>query len=77
MARKENNKEEKPIDFAWLLYIGMNKLGFTYKQVGQLYFGMWVDLYEIYKMQYNFEMKRNLYDAMAPVEEEISSLDVL
>lgn len=55
----------------------MNKLGFTYKQVGQLYFGMWADLYEIYKMQYNFEMKKSLYDVTASVEEKISSLDVL
>lgn len=66
--------EEKPIDFSWMIYIGMNKLGFTYRQTGQLYFGFWVDLFEAYKKQYNFETKRGLYLLK---EEEISSLSVL
>lgn len=53
----------------------MNKLGFTYKQTMQMYFGFWVDLFEIYKKHYNFETKRGLYEF--PEEEEISSLSVL
>lgn len=67
--------EEKPIDFAWLIYIGMNKLGFNYTQVGTLYFGVWVDLFEEYKKQYNFETKRGLY-AVETTEEKGSLLDL-
>ena len=70
---EENN--EQPIDFPWLIYIGMNKLGFTYKQVMQMHFGLWIDLYETYKKQYNFELKRTAYriDEVEPV----SSLSAL
>ncbi len=67
--------EEKPIDFAWLIFIGMNKLGFTYTQVGQLYFGLWVDLFEQYKQQHNFETKRGLY-VVETTEEKGSLLDL-
>lgn len=53
----------------------MNKLGFTYHEVTQMYFGFWVDLFEVYKKQHNFEVKRGLYLIEEP--EEISSLSVL
>lgn len=65
-TKAKQKGEDKPIDFAWLIYIGINKLGFTYTQVGQLYFSTWVDLFEEYKRQYNFEKKKYLY----VVEEE-------
>ena len=67
--------EEKPIDFAWLIYIGMNKLGFTYTQVGQMYFGFWIDLFEEYKKHHNFETKRGLY-VVEETEEKSSLLDL-
>lgn len=53
----------------------MTKLGFKYREVTQMYFGFWADLFEVYKKQYNFEMKRGLYLIEEP--EEISSLSVL
>lgn len=65
-----------PIDFPWVIYIGMNKLGFTYKQVGHMYFGFWSDLFDVHKKHYNFETKRGLY-SFSDEEEQISSLDVL
>lgn len=68
-------REEKPIDFAWVYYIGMNKLGFTYRETGQMYIGLWADLFETHKKHYNFETKRGLYDLRE--EEPISSLSVL
>lgn len=74
MARGGGDRE-KPIDFPWLFFIGVNKLGFTYTSIGQQYFGYWVDLFEIYKKQYNFETKRVLYRLLEM--EEVSSLDVL
>lgn len=73
--KTKQKEEEKPIDFAWLIYIGMNKLGFTYTQVGQLYFGMWADLFEEFKQQYNFEKKKCLY-VVEETEEKSSLLDL-
>lgn len=67
--------EEKPIDFLWLRFIGVTRLGFTYKTIGFLYFGYWADLFETYKKNYNFETKKGLYRILEM--EEVSSLDVL
>lgn len=67
--------ETKPVDFPWLRYIGMNRLGFTYVQAGRLYFSEWISLFDAYKQHYNFETKRMLYKL--DQEAEISSLDVL
>jgi hypothetical protein len=68
--------EAKPVDFPRLRYIGMNRLGFTCRQTGHLNFGEWLDLFEAYKQQYNFEVKRMLYK-LEEKEEKISSLDEL
>lgn len=75
-TRGTDEGEEKPIDFSWIVFIGMNKLGFTYRQVCQMYFGFWADLFENYKKQYNFEAKRALY-SIREEDEEVSSLSVL
>lgn len=53
--------------------MGVNRLGFTHREAGQQYFGYWMDLFESYKEQYNFETKRGLYQLLK--EGEISSLD--
>lgn len=66
-------EEEKPIDFFWMRYMGVNRLGFTHREVGRQYFGYWLDLFEAFKGQYNFETKRGLYQLEQA--EEISSLD--
>lgn len=52
----------------------MNRLGFTYRQVGQMHFGLWVDLFEMFKKQYNFEKKRMLY--VLQDNERVSILDL-
>lgn len=71
-----NQGKEEKIDFAWVIWIGMNRLGFTYRQVGQLYFGAWSDLFDVYKKQHNFVIKKGLY--RIPEEDEpVSSLDIL
>lgn len=68
--------EEKPVDFPWLRYIGMNRLGLTYAQAGHLYFCEWLELFDAFKQQYNFEVNRMLYKLGAEErEEKISSLD--
>lgn len=74
MARGRKG-EEKPIDFLWLRFIGVVKLGFTHRTVGFQYFGFWLDLFETYKKQYNFETKRGLYQLMEM--EEVSTLDAI
>ena len=74
MARG-GDQREKPIDFPWMQYMGVNRLGFSYRSVGQQYYGYWVDLFETYKKQYNFETRRGLYKLFQM--EEVSSLDVL
>lgn len=66
---------EKPYDFLWIRYMGVNKLGFSYRAIGQQYIGYWMDLFETFKKQYNFETKRGLYQLFQM--EEVSSLDVL
>lgn len=65
--------EEKPIDFLWMRYMGVNRLGFTHREAGQQYFGYWADLFESFKEQYNFETKRGLYQLLKA--EDVSSLD--
>ena len=67
-------EQEKPVDFLWLRYMGVKKLGFSYRTVGWQYFGYWMDLFETYKKQYNFETKRGLYKLFQV--EEVSSLDI-
>lgn len=78
VTRGAEKVEDVPIDFPWLFYIGMNKLGFSCRECGWLYFGQWNDLFDVYKRQYNFEQKRMLYKLpQQDVAEPISSLDVL
>lgn len=55
--------------------MGVNRLGFTHREAGRQYFGYWVDLFEAFKGQYNFETKRGLYQLQQA--EEISSLDAI
>lgn len=70
--------EAKPVDFPRLRYIGMNRLGFSCQQAGHLNFKEWLELFEAYKQQYNFETKGMLYKVEQEEKaEEISSLDVL
>ena len=64
--------EPEPIDFAWLLYMGM-QFGLQKKEVKQLYLGQWVDLFRVHKENHNFEAKRGLYK-LPPVR--VSLLDI-
>lgn len=75
IVARGNDNREKPIDFLWLQYIGVNKLGFTYRSIGRQYFGLLMDLFETFKKQYNFEMRRGLYKIFEM--EAVSSLDAI
>lgn len=65
----------REIDFSWIKFIAMNRLGFTYTESGHLFFGLWTDLFEAFKHQYNFEVKKGIYDTK--LSEPVSSLDAL
>ncbi len=60
------------MDFRWIYYIGMTKLGFSYEELGRIPAGLFFDLQEQFKKQYNFETKRGLYNLES---NEIGSLD--
>ena len=49
----------KPVDFSWFYFIGMNKLGFTYKEVGRLTLRIFNKLYQCYKNNFDLEMSLN------------------
>lgn len=70
-----SSDEDKELDFSWLFYVAMNKLGFSYRETGHLHFGLWVDLFESHKAMHNFETKRGLYDTSA--SEPVASLDAI
>ena len=70
VTQTDNDKEPKPIDTVWVEYIGINKLGFAKKELSHMYFGEWVDSFDIYKKVYNFEKQSNLYDVELDENEE-------
>lgn len=74
MARGNPEGRDEIIDIPWVVYLGMNKLGFTYRQVKHMYFGFWADLYEMFKKQYNFEKKQMIY--VLQDNERVSLLDL-
>lgn len=61
---------DKPIDVSWILYIGMEKLGYTEKEVYLIQLGKWLDLYETYKKVYNFETTKQLYQNQEDTKKE-------
>lgn len=44
------------MDFAWLLFIGINKLGFSEKQVGHMTMKKWKLLYKAYQLNFDNEL---------------------
>ncbi len=40
-----------------------------------MYFGLWTDMFEAFKHQYNFEIKKGIYDTKA--SDPIASLDAI
>lgn len=67
----EDSNEE--IDFAWVLFIGMAKLNYTETEVGHLYYGKWIDLFECYKNDHNFRVKKMIYQEE---RKKVSLLDI-
>ncbi len=61
VTREESDGDPKPIDFDWVFLMGTARFGLTYEQTGRMYFGKWLDFFEIYKNIHNFEIKRQLF----------------
>lgn len=55
---QEDGKDE-PIDFSWFYYIGRNKLGLSFKEVGRITLTLFNKLYDHYK--YNFFKEMAIY----------------
>ena len=54
-------KEEQPIDVAWIIYIGMAKMGYSEREVYLLPMGKWLDIFDTYKKVHNFDTQKMLY----------------
>lgn len=60
--REGHAGENSEIDFAWILYVGMTKFNYTETEVGHLYYGKWVDLFECYKKDHNATVRKMTYE---------------
>lgn len=69
-------EEEKPIDVAWILFIGVAKFNYHEKEIYLMQIGKWMELFEIYKSIHNFETMKNLYETDAPEEKKASVFDL-
>lgn len=59
------------MDFTWYYFIGRNKLGFEYKEVGRLTLTLFNKLYKHYKD--NFDMELRLKNANVTYEEAFNN----
>lgn len=53
--------ESQKVDFAWLVYVGM-QIGYTEREVSKMTFAKWHELYSVYKRMHNFTVKRGLFE---------------
>ena len=70
--------EDDTIDFSWYYYVGVNRLGMTYKQVGRITMRLFHRLYFHYRNTWSLEMrlaKANMtYDELAEKVKENEDL---
>lgn len=64
----EIGSESEPINFAWLVFIGM-QIGYTEKEISHMYLGKWFDLYDEFKKMHNISMRRQVFG-----EKKVASL---
>lgn len=67
-----DEKEPVIIDFAWVLYIGL-ELGYRERDIGYMYYGKWCDLFEQFKFMHNIRMRRGTFEEP---KKEVSLLDL-
>jgi len=69
---------EIKIDFAWVLYIGMNKLGFTEKQIGHMTWRKFWKLYKAYQKTFDNELTMKIQGiTYASLNKEVTIDDVI
>lgn len=50
-----------PVDFSWILFVGVKFLGFSEREVGHMTIKKWLQLYEHYRKYHNFKAKNYLF----------------
>ena len=55
--REERQERKLELDFAWMIYVGM-QVGYTERQIGQMYLGKWCRICEQYKKSWNMRIKK-------------------
>lgn len=55
--KKTDDHAESVIDFAWILYIAIKKLGLSRKEAGRLKMYEFSQMYRSYKEDFDLEMK--------------------
>ena len=67
-VEEPEDKESDPINFAWIVFIGM-RIGYSEREIAHMYLGKWLDLYEEFKKMHNICMKRSVFE-----EKKVASL---
>lgn len=49
-------------------------MGFSYQEVGRLYYGKWSDLFETYKKIYNMQIQQMIFQEPRKVESIMATL---
>ena len=70
-AESGEDSEPEPINFAWIILIGM-EIGYSEQEIARMYFGKWCDMYEEYQKLYNFKTRKCLFEE----KKEVSLLDL-
>lgn len=70
-AEEEADGESEPVDFAWLVFMGM-QMGYTEKEISRMYMGKWCDLFQHFKWFCNFKARRCVFKE----KKRVSMLDL-
>lgn len=65
--------KERPLDFAWMTYMGVTEWGFSEWEVNHMSAGKWADLMFHYKKMHNMKMRKGLFKI---VEKQGSLMDL-
>lgn len=58
---ERSDEDPEPINFAWVILIGM-EIGYTEREISQMYFGKWCDMYEEWQRFYNFKTQKGIFE---------------
>ena len=72
-AGDELEETDQTIDFAWLVFIGM-QIGYKEMDIAHMSFKKWAELYEAYKEHHNFIMSKGIYKRQQPQNDSLMDL---